>query len=42
LAGNVGVSVVARWQGNGVFTVLALACWCWKRSNPTINMRWKG
>ncbi len=42
LAGNVGVSVVARWRGDGILTVLAPARWCRKRSDPTINMRWKG
>ncbi len=42
MAGNVGASVVVRWQGDGVLTVLALARWCQKRSNPMINMRWKG
>ncbi len=42
LAGNVGASVVARWQGDGVLTLLAPARWCRKRSDPTINMRCKG
>jgi hypothetical protein len=42
MAGNVGASVVAHWRGDGIITVLAPACWCQKRSDPTINMRWKG
>jgi hypothetical protein len=42
LAGNVGASVVARWRGDGILTVLAPARWCQKNSDPTINMRWKG
>jgi hypothetical protein len=36
LAGDVVAYVV------GILTVLALACWCQKRRDPTINMRWKG
>jgi hypothetical protein len=42
LAEYVGASVVARWRGNGVLTLLAPARWCRKRSDPTINTRWKG
>jgi hypothetical protein len=42
LAGDVGASVVARWRGNGVLTVLAPAHWCQKRRDLNINMRWKG
>ncbi len=42
MAGDVGASVVVRWRGDGVFTVLALAHWCLKRRDPTNKMRWKG
>jgi hypothetical protein len=42
LAGNVGASLVAPWRGDGILTVLAPARWFQKRSNPIINMRWKG
>ncbi len=41
MAGNVRASVVVRWRGDGILTVLVPARWCRKRSNPTINMRWK-
>ena len=40
MAGNVVASVVARWRGDDVLTVLAPVRWCQKRSNPTINMKW--
>ncbi len=42
MAGNVGASVVARWQGDGILTVLAPSRWCQKKREPTINMRWRG
>ncbi len=42
MTGDVGGSVVAHWRGDGVLTVLALACWCQKRRDLTINMGWKG
>jgi hypothetical protein len=40
LVGDVGASVAACWRGDGVLTVLPPACWCPKRRDPTINMRW--
>ncbi len=36
MAGDVVVYVV------GILTVLVPACWCQKRRDLTINIRWKG
>jgi len=44
LAWDVGASVVARWWGDGVLTVLVLAHWCQKkkRRDPTNEIRCNG
>ncbi len=42
MTGDVVASVVTRWRGDGILTVLAPAHRSLKRRDPTINMRWKG
>jgi hypothetical protein len=42
LVGDVGVSTVVRCWGDGIVTVLALAGWCQRRRDPTINMNGRG